>query len=151
MCEMMNPNVPVGCMGAIQFPQDGQAGSGDVIVPASKKVSKQKPSATVLDFDKFMKLKNKKKMKIKKINEYRNDDRYYYFSESSLSREVYVPDTFDDEFKQQFDDMTNKQLYDAVGELYDFVTGDTKPNMNDRDELLSWIYEYACGMIDEQM
>ena len=46
--------------------------------------------------------------RIKKINEFRNDDRYYYFSEAALEREVYVPETYGEEFTKQFgtiDDM----------------------------------------------
>lgn len=81
------------------------------------------------------------------LRESRDDGRYCYFSEKSITREVYVPETFGDEFKSQFDDMDNRQLYDAVKELYDFVAGDPMPNKYDRDELLSWIYEYALDMV----
>lgn len=59
MCETMNPNVPAGSMGEIKFPQNGEYGSGDVIatpVPKKKKrVHKQKPAQTVMNFDEFVK------------------------------------------------------------------------------------------------
>ena len=87
-------------------------------------------------------------MKIKKINEF-NNDRYYCFSEKELNREVYAPERFGSDFCRQFDDMTNKQIYDLVLSLYDFVNGDRKPNIGDRDELLEWVYEYAVEMLDE--
>lgn len=84
------------------------------------------------------------------LTENRYDDRYYYFDTETLAKEVYVTEHFDDEFKEQFADKTNKQLYDAVMSLYDFVAGDTKPNLNDRDDILIWLYEYAYEAIGEQ-
>lgn len=86
----------------------------------------------------------------REVSESRDDGRYYYFSEKSITREVYVPETFDDEFKSQFDDMDNRQLYEAIKELYDLVAGDPMPNKYDRDELLSWIYEYAREMLENE-
>lgn len=89
--------------------------------------------------------------RIKKINEFRNDDRYYYFSEAALEREVYVPETYGEEFTKQFDDMSNRQLYDALNSLYDFAGGDTRPDMNDREEMLQWLYEYAYSMLEDEL
>lgn len=57
MCETANPNIPVGAMGPIKFPSDGNPGSGDVIVPnrkRKKRVYKQKPSHTVIPFEEFV-------------------------------------------------------------------------------------------------
>lgn len=149
MCETINPSVPVSGMGEIRFPSDGNVGSGDTISQPKRKPYKQKPAHTVMGFGKFLKTKRKRNMKIKKINEMSNDDRYYYFSESDLNREVYVPEVFDDDFKKQFDDLDNAKLFSAIKSLYDLVQGDEKPDTNDRDDLLKWIWEYAvCALED---
>lgn len=55
----MNPNTPAGSMGEIKFPQNGEAGSGDVIaVPRKRKRPyKQKPAKNILGFDEFVEKK----------------------------------------------------------------------------------------------
>ena len=60
MCETMNPNTPAGCMGEIKFPQNGEAGSGDVIAAPRKRKHpyKQKPPKNILGFDEFVKKQN---------------------------------------------------------------------------------------------
>ena len=76
-----------------------------------------------------------------------NDDRYWYFSERGLNREVYVPLVFNKEFVRQFDDMSNEQLYNAVLGLYDYIEGDDMPDINNRNEMCEWIWEYADDML----
>lgn len=58
MCDTLNPNVPAGSMGPIKFPENGNPGSGDVIVKPKKKknrVYKQIPGHTIMSFDEFIK------------------------------------------------------------------------------------------------
>lgn len=87
-------------------------------------------------------------MHVKRINEFNDSGRYCYIGVESLNKEIRVPETFCDEFKEQFNDADNKQLLDIIMELYDFASTDRKPDVNDREELLSWLYEYCCAMID---
>jgi hypothetical protein len=88
---------------------------------------------------------------IKTFNEMfgRDDDRYCYFSEKDFNREIYVPETYGDDFTSQFDDITDAELYDLIGSLYDFTAGDERPDRNDREEMLGWIYEYAVSMLED--
>lgn len=62
MCETINPNAPVCCMGPIMFPTDTAPGSGDVIAPPKRKkkkrVYKQKPAHTIMSFSEFISSKD---------------------------------------------------------------------------------------------
>lgn len=59
MCSTLNPHIPNG-MGPIQFPSDGNLGSGDVIIPPKprksknkKTIKKQESAHKILSFDEF--------------------------------------------------------------------------------------------------
>jgi len=65
-----------------------------------------------------------------------------------LNREVVVNSTFD-EFMEQFEDVDTKDLYDFVMKTYDFATGDAKPDINNREEILNWVYEYCIAFANE--
>lgn len=69
MCEFITPTVPVGGMGEITFPNDGNYGSGDIILPnkvkcnkikrkIKKKVYTQKPANKILSFEEFYQSRN---------------------------------------------------------------------------------------------
>lgn len=57
MCETTNSNIPVGAMGPIEFPSNGNPGSGDIIVPKKarkKRVNVQKPVHKIISFNDFV-------------------------------------------------------------------------------------------------
>lgn len=63
MCETQSPTVPPCGMGEIKFPQDGQAGSGDLICGAAptkrkkrRKPYTQRPAHNIMSFDEFVKI-----------------------------------------------------------------------------------------------
>lgn len=65
-----------------------------------------------------------------------------------LHREVDVCSTLE-EFSEQFEDTPTKDLYDFVVKSYDFASDDEKPNANNRNEILEFVYEYCVAFADE--
>lgn len=88
-----------------------------------------------------------------KINEYvigaiceaieDKNSRNYYIPTEDINRLVYVPSRFTDEFKKQFNDLDNQQLYNSIMELSDYDAVDAETDINNRNALLLWIWEYA--------
>lgn len=74
--------------------------------------------------------------------------RNYYIPTEDINRLVYVPSRFTDEFKKQFDDLDNQQLYNSIMELSDYDSIESEEvNINDRKSLLLWIWEYASDRL----
>ena len=83
---------------------------------------------------------------IKRLCEMNEDEPIIYLD--YLNREVVVNSTFD-EFMEQFENVDTKDLYDFVMKTYDFATGDTEPDINNREEILNWVYEYCIAFANE--
>ncbi len=83
---------------------------------------------------------------IKRLCEMNEDEPIIYLD--YLNREVVVNSTFD-EFMEQFEHVNTKDLYDFVMKTYDFATGDTEPDINNREEILNWVYKYCIAFANE--
>lgn len=75
-----------------------------------------------------------------------DESRYYYVD--YLNMEVYVHEDFR-KFAKQFDRIPTPKIYDTIVSLYDFTSQDERPDRNDRETLLEWLYEYCCADLDE--
>ena len=50
---------------------------------------------------------------------------------------------------EQFEDVDTRDLYDFVVKTYDFASEDEKPDANNRNEILEFVYEYCIAFANE--